>query len=146
MPHKDVTQAVLDDPEAFIGRYLEVTYDDPNADHGESGGSGLISFVRYERGIKLYALLETDYGYGFPLRPHLKPVGKGLKTGRLRSIVEHPTDHEMIAWLLRSIASWTNARFDQHLRNEFGDADAERALDWLRTFGVLHHVENGGRR
>jgi hypothetical protein len=37
----------------------------------------------------------------------------------------------MLHWLLVSIGSWTHARFDQHLRYEFGDEAADACLAWL---------------
>jgi hypothetical protein len=37
----------------------------------------------------------------------------------------------MLHWLLVSIGSWTEARFDQHLRHEFGDEAADACLSWL---------------
>lgn len=39
--------------------------------------------------------------------------------------------------LLLRIASWTNARFDQHLRDEIGDEDADAVLRALAALGVL---------
>lgn len=42
-----------------------------------------------------------------------------------------------LQFLLTRIGSWTNARYDQHLRNEFGDENAERAIRWIEaTFDV----------
>jgi hypothetical protein len=45
-----------------------------------------------------------------------------------------PSDRvvDAIAWLL----SWTPARYDQHLRHEFGDETADEVIAWLgRQFG-----------
>lgn len=42
-----------------------------------------------------------------------------------------------VAFLLTRIGSWTSARWDQHLRNEIGDAAADEAIRWIeRTFRV----------
>lgn len=42
-----------------------------------------------------------------------------------------------VAFLLTRIGSWTNARWDQHLRHEIGDAAADEAIRWIeQTFKV----------
>jgi hypothetical protein len=41
-----------------------------------------------------------------------------------------------LAWLLERIGSWSNARFDQHLRYNFGDQATEDFLTWLDRNGV----------
>lgn len=38
---------------------------------------------------------------------------------------------KMLDWLLTRIGSWTNARWDQHLRHEFGDESTDRLIAWL---------------
>lgn len=45
-----------------------------------------------------------------------------------------------LAWILLRVGSWTAARFDQHLRDEFGDGLAGELLRWLQTIGVLEAV------
>lgn len=42
--------------------------------------------------------------------------------------------------LFLSIGSWTNNRWDQHLRNEYGDNKTDRIVRWLLDEGILHHV------
>ena len=42
-----------------------------------------------------------------------------------------------LQFLLTRIGSWTHARWDQHLRHEFGDEKAEQAIRWIEaTFDV----------
>lgn len=41
-----------------------------------------------------------------------------------------------LTWLLNRIASWTNARFDQHARSEFGDERTDALLSWLEANGI----------
>lgn len=38
-----------------------------------------------------------------------------------------------LAFLLTRIGSWTNARFDQHLRDELGDEATDEVMAWLGT-------------
>lgn len=48
-----------------------------------------------------------------------------------------PTTRMAVAFLLTRIGSWTNTRWDQHLRYEIGDAAADAAIEWIeRTFQV----------
>lgn len=37
----------------------------------------------------------------------------------------------LLNWLLYSISSWTTARWDQHLKFEFGDERAHSLIDFL---------------
>lgn len=41
------------------------------------------------------------------------------------------TVERALCFLLIRIGSWTNARFDQHLRHEFGDEFADDVMAWL---------------
>jgi hypothetical protein len=41
-----------------------------------------------------------------------------------------------VAFLLLRIGSWTNARFDQHVRHEFGDEIADALHEWLEEVRV----------
>ncbi len=51
---------------------------------------------------------------------------------------------EAVTWLLTRIGSWTNARWDQHLRFEFGDEIAGPVIEQLRvTIDANSHI---GRR
>lgn len=131
---KDVTQAVLADPESFIGKYLDFLYED------NEGGSGLVQFVRYvnmRKHQKRHVVMEVDDGYGFYLRPELVPVPEGmLPPKKLVRIEQHAGEEAMLAYLLESIAGWTTSRWDQHLRNEVGDEDADRLIQWLEEKGV----------
>jgi len=42
-----------------------------------------------------------------------------------------PDVSKAILFLLIRIGGWTNARFDQHLRHEFGDTVADETMKWL---------------
>lgn len=56
------------------------------------------------------------------------------------------TPRKMLALLLLRIGSWTNARYDQHLRFEFGDENAEKFLRWLKSaIGVDVDAEGSKR-
>jgi hypothetical protein len=53
-----------------------------------------------------------------------------------------PTVRLAVAFLLTRIGSWTNARWDQHLRHEIGDAAADAAIRWIaETFRVKEFGE-----
>ena len=41
------------------------------------------------------------------------------------------TAEECLRWLLNRVGSWTNATWQQHLRNEFGDEAANDVIRWL---------------
>lgn len=36
---------------------------------------------------------------------------------------------EALLWLLMRVGSWTNARWDAHIRHEFGDAIADEVME-----------------
>lgn len=38
----------------------------------------------------------------------------------------------LLAWMLVRVGSLTHARFDQHLRHEFGDQATNDLLEWLK--------------
>jgi hypothetical protein len=42
--------------------------------------------------------------------------------------------------LLTRIGSWTSARWDQHLRYEVGDVDADAIIRWLNAQGVYPYI------
>lgn len=46
---------------------------------------------------------------------------------------------DAIIHLFLRIGSWTNARWEQHLRNEYGDEKTDRIIKWLIDEGILHH-------
>lgn len=41
-----------------------------------------------------------------------------------------------VGYLLTRIGSWTSSRFDQHLRHDVGDRDADAILVWLSAQGI----------
>lgn len=43
-------------------------------------------------------------------------------------------------FLLTRIGSWTNARWDQHLRERMGDEHAETVIRWLAERGIRPHI------
>jgi hypothetical protein len=47
-----------------------------------------------------------------------------------------------LQFLLTRIGSWTSARWDQHLRNEFGDEKAERAIGMIER---LYEISKYGQ-
>lgn len=67
--------------------------------------------------------------------PHCKGLGYVLcgdeNTGQM-----HPCSpcaaRTALAWLLTRIGSWTHARWDQHVRHEFGDEIADALVHSLR--------------
>lgn len=42
----------------------------------------------------------------------------------------------VVTYLLERIGGWTNARWDQHARNEFGDVATNEAIVWLEKQGI----------
>ncbi len=80
------------------------------------------------------------------LDPPRMPNGEVNEFGRAYVSVTSDREHvhhecarepsKQIAWLLTRIGSWTNARWDQHLRNEFGDVAANAAIEFLRDCGI----------
>jgi hypothetical protein len=44
----------------------------------------------------------------------------------------------MLQWLLDRIGSWTNARWDQHLRHEFGDEATDALIEYLGFVKTAH--------
>lgn len=57
---------------------------------------------------------------------------------------EEKASMEPLAFLLTRIGSWTPARWDQHLRHEFGDERAQVAIDYLEK--LCGAKEYGERR
>lgn len=51
--------------------------------------------------------------------------------------------YEALAFLLTRIGSWTHARWDQHLRDEYGDEKAQPVIDWLKR---LTNVDAFGKK
>ena len=51
-----------------------------------------------------------------PIAPQSAEINRSTPIGRL-------------LWLLVRIGSWTDARWDQHLRDEFGDMDADETIE-----------------
>jgi hypothetical protein len=53
-----------------------------------------------------------------------------------------------LVFLLTHIGSWTNARWDQHLRERLGDGYAASVIRWLAERGIRPHIPEGlsGRR
>ncbi len=49
------------------------------------------------------------------------------------------------ARMLCFIGSWTNARYDQHLRYDVGDEDADAIINWLHAEGI-NPEEVGNRK
>ncbi len=48
-----------------------------------------------------------------------------------------------LQFLLTRIGSWTDARWDQHLRHEFGDEKADKAIRWIEAmFDVKSYAES----
>ena len=45
-----------------------------------------------------------------------------------------------IVHLFLSIGSWTNSRWDQHLRYEYGDEKTDKIVQWLIAEGILYEV------
>ena len=45
---------------------------------------------------------------------------------------------DAIIHLFLSIGSWTNSRWDQHLRHEFGDEKTDSIISWLIAEGILY--------
>ena len=43
--------------------------------------------------------------------------------------------HDDLRWILDRIGSWTNARWDQHLRSEFGDERANAVMEMVAFLG-----------
>lgn len=69
--------------------------------------------------------------------------------GRLLNAAERRrkvTPRKMLALLLLRIGSWTNARYDQHLRFEFGDENAEKFLRWLKSAIGVDVAAEGSKR
>lgn len=48
--------------------------------------------------------------------------------------------------ILTRIGSWTNTRWDQHLRSFFGDEATDMVIGWLAERGILPHIPNGSGR
>lgn len=48
--------------------------------------------------------------------------------------------------LLTRIGSWTTARWDQHLRNEVGDEDANAIIAWLKDHDILPYIPLPNKR
>lgn len=48
-----------------------------------------------------------------------------------------------LVFLLTRIGSWTNARWDQHLRSRYGDEATNEVIAWLKANGI--HAPRGGR-
>lgn len=51
-----------------------------------------------------------------------------------------------LQFLLTRIGSWTESRWDQHLRYQIGDEHAETVIAWLAERGVLPHIPDGSGR
>jgi coenzyme F420-reducing hydrogenase gamma subunit len=43
--------------------------------------------------------------------------------------------------VLLRVCSWTSARYDQHLRYEIGDQDADAVISWLERHGLDPYVD-----
>jgi hypothetical protein len=68
-----------------------------------------------------------------------KPMFVTTTGAHLVSTVHHVCERSperMLSWLLNRIGSQTDARFDQHLRHEFGDEATKELLAWLKKHGV----------
>lgn len=59
-----------------------------------------------------------------------RPAGSGVPD-EVRDGVVH---------LFLSIGSWTNSRWDQHLRYEYGDEKTDKIVQWLIAEGILYEV------
>lgn len=47
--------------------------------------------------------------------------------------------------ILNMIASWTAARWDQHLRYEIPDEDANNVIKWLSENGINPYIPDKGK-
>ena len=45
-----------------------------------------------------------------------------------------------IVHLFLSIGSWTNSRWDQHLRHEYGDEKTDKIIQWFIAEGILYEM------
>jgi hypothetical protein len=52
------------------------------------------------------------------------------------------TPAQMLKFLLVRIGSWTSARWDQHLRFEFGDDATNRFIEWLKPLGLVQEKKD----
>ena len=47
---------------------------------------------------------------------------------------------EAIIHLFLGIGSWTHSRWDQHLRNEYGDEITDKVIRWMKDEGILYSI------
>ena len=47
---------------------------------------------------------------------------------------------DAIIHLFLGIGSWTHSRWDQHLRNEYGDEKTDKVIRWMMDEGILYSV------
>ncbi len=77
----------------------------------------------------------------------LRPSGAGKGDGEGSPPVSH-VERIALNFLLTRIGSWTHARWDQHLRERFGDEHTETVIRWLAERGIRPYIPKGtgGRR
>lgn len=62
---------------------------------------------------------------------------------RVEADATPPAVAQGLVFLLTRIGSWTNARWDQHLRERLGDEHAETVIRWLAEHDIRPHIPEG---
>lgn len=118
--------------------------DDKEIDLSGCGRSILVSMIHDLR--KRVKELET---VARPVEGVACPAESGVHDLRKRvvelesALSENVVPEEVrdgVVHLFLSIGSWTNSRWDQHLRYEYGDEKTDKIIQWLIAEGILYEV------
>lgn len=89
----------------------------------------------------LFELME--WSHAVTKNPALCPQhdGKGSE-GEAGKVILTPLQRRAMRAVLIKVGSWTHARFDQHLRNDVGDAEADAIMKWVESeLGLRRNAE-----